>query len=217
MHRSGFLPLSVLSAAAFFTSVATAKDSSTMKDLKALAKHESWEELYARALDVPPAARDDEWDDLVGKAATARLNEMKDADLGSFSYAKSLLDADRKAFPTLKKNKAYRHAGNEMVIKALKSCYQNRGDCRSGSDIDWLITVRKYVEENKDDAVAACSAGKMVQAIMVAYTALPMYAVAVAADKTCCKEPQMKEALKSGKNNPEYVEDAKKVSKACGF
>src|SRR5438128_873467 len=127
---------------------ALAGDKYKMKDLEALAKSESWLELLAHAMDVAPSDRDDDWQELVVKAASGRFDELKDEDLKYLSGIKSTIEGDEKVFPFLKKSKTYRRAANKATVKTLKGCYMS-GECKQGNDPDWLNMVREWVEEHK--------------------------------------------------------------------
>ncbi len=189
-------------------------DKYSMKDLKALQKSKSWGELLAHGLDVAPSDRDEEWQEVIEAAAVGQLQEAKDEDMKYLSSMQARIDADVKTFTFLKTAKKYKRAASKAMIKTYKGCYQSR-ECKRGSDIDWLLSVKAYVEAEGTDPVTACDAGDMISTFMTPTASLHMYDLATPKGGDCCKSKSLKEAVKAGLKDAQYKEDAQKVAKRC--
>lgn len=186
----------------------------SMKDLKALQKSKSWGELLAHGLDVSPGDRDEDWQEVIEAAAVGELSELKDEELKYLGSTKGRIEGNLKAFTFLKSSKKFKRAASKAMIKTYKGCYQSR-ECKNGSDIDWLISVKHYVESEGTDPVTACEAGDMISTFMTPTAALHMYDLATPKGGDCCKSKSLKESVKAGSKDAENKDDAAKIAKRC--
>lgn len=116
------IKISTLVFSAVFSSslLAHAEPTRTMKDMQALMATQSWSEIVETARQVPPSARDAEWQSIVSTAGENRLKEKAADPMQALTISEKLI----KDYPTLKKNVAFMKVRGDQGLKAFESCFE---------------------------------------------------------------------------------------------
>lgn len=181
----------------------------TMEDLKALGESQSWSELLEHVEDVRPSERKGPWKDLLDKASSGVVLQLRDQKKNAEGLATA--DAILGRFPTLKQSKAFMSARKEVGLGAMGECFQDQyAGQRCFEELD------RFLKADPADAELAFAAGKVVVEKGRLYAGAPPYfAKAFAAPalrKTGCKDESVKDAVLRAIGNPPDYDNAKAAS-----
>lgn len=124
-----------------------------MADIQALAKSAAWAELLAKATDVVPSERDVAWNELVTKAAVARVNDAALTDRNITDECESLLQV----YPVLASNREFMEARGRRGVVAFGGCF------RDAYDLEVCLTrARAFVNADPKNTTLAKDMGLLV-------------------------------------------------------
>jgi hypothetical protein len=214
----------VLAFAAILTLAAPAwAGSFELKDLEALEKQESWQEILNHLDDIPPSKRNDVWQRVAEKAGAGVLNAIdpsKEGDRGRWGppplpHAVQLADAILKQYPTLKKSKVFMSARADSGLKGFKVTFSNSS--HNAGDDPWRDQLKAFAASDPSTPDLQLRAGKLVTSRLVAYVAIPFFKAAINGTPGAgiCKDADVKKALVSALSDSQWTEDAKAMTTTC--
>jgi hypothetical protein len=194
-----------------------------MKDLEALEKQESWQEILNHLEDVPPSKRNDAWTRIAEKSGAGVLNAIdpsKEGDHGRYGklqppHAVALADAMLKQYPVLKKSKVFMAARADNGLKGFKYTYSNSS--HNAGDDPWRDQLKEFAASDPLTADLQFRSGKLVASRLVAYVALPFFKAALngTPGAAACKDADVKKSIVGALADGVWAEDAKALGEKC--
>jgi hypothetical protein len=209
MQRSLVLVLALCTSPAFAAGY-------EMKDLEALEKQESWQEIIEHLGDIPPSKRNDAWQRIAEKASAGILGKIDPKEEGGYGVeprAIKLADAITAQYPTMGKSKAFMAARADAALKGYKVTYQNSR--HSQSDDPWLDSLKKFVASDTTTPDLSLRAGKLITGRLVAYIAIPFFKPALQNNGGLCKDAEVKSAIVSAVTSHVWFDDGKAMADKC--
>ena len=124
---------------------AAADHEPTLADLDALAGQKAWTELLEKARDLPAGKRDAHWQELVNKAAEARVNDASLPDRTVTGDSITLLQT----YPRVADDRAFMDARNRRAMIAIRQCFaESTYDTTSCRDV--LMNVVRSDPKNAE-------------------------------------------------------------------
>ncbi len=173
----------------------------TIVDLRALARQRAWAELVEHLSDVPPAARDREWQSL---AQTACLEEVNHERLKSPLAALGLGEALLQLYPALAESREFMNARADLGLQAFERCFE-----QDRTSEGCAAHLRAFVRADPTASDLAFKLGKLVPPRAHGRLAVPAFAVALRTpDDPRCNDPDVKRAVLSGLSVPRAGNEA---------
>jgi hypothetical protein len=194
------------------------KHNAELDDLRALAKQRSYEEMLAKATEVKPTARDEEWESLLETAAIGYLEQLAEAteegqEMAPVEASKRMVEL----YPVLAEHDGFRKVRAKTGVDAYSRCWASY--CRShqgwSRDVDWSLAVYEY--SKIDPEYSAFIAGKMVMTRLIPETATGMFALAVEHNgKQVCADADLKRSVNEAKREGVWKDEIAQITAVCG-
>jgi hypothetical protein len=194
-----------------------------IKDLEALEKQQSWQEIINHLGDIPPSKRNDVWQRVAEKACAGVLTAVdpsKEGEQGRWGppalpHAVQLADAILKQYPTMKQSKVFMSARADSGLKGFKYTFSNSS--HNQGDDPWRDQLKAFAASDPSTPDLQLRAGKLVTSRLVAYVAIPFFKAAMSGSSgaSACKDADVKKALVSALSDSVWTEDAKAMTTTC--
>ena len=168
-------------------------DKYTMDDLRLLDQQKSFQEIMDHMDDIRPSQRNEEWTEIVTRAA---VNALKNELTGGDAYmAQQWSEQVLQSVPALNGSKEFMDLRNKAVLDGSAQCYR---DYYGGSEC--TDNLRKVVLQDPVNKELAFKAGKMVRLNMNASVAVPFFIRALKEDpdSKICSDPDVFLAVSAG-------------------
>jgi len=185
-------------------------DKYTLEDLRVLDKEAKYAEVIEHITDSRPSQRDDEWNDIVHRAAVKTLEQQLTSEdpYLALDFADQMLD-------TMRDSKEFMALRAQAVINGFRSCYR---DSYYGSEC--TEKLRAQVNMTPDDRELAFKAGKLVRLNANPSAAVPFFTMALkdSENKNGCADEDVILAVESGiELPPERAKEAVELAFSTCF